>query len=190
MIMVSTAEDSRPVVTVTGITGYLGSHVTLILLREGKYRVRGTVRSKTNAEKLDPIRNAFGQDLFDQLELVEADLLDNDSIARAIQGSTYVVHVASPFMVEDPADEMELIRPAVEGTRSVMQAAYNAGVKRICLTSSMVSCMFVTGPDGAPPEVIDESLWSDPNAPTISAYEKSKTLAERAAWDFLENCQT
>ena len=100
-----------------------------------------------------------------------------------------MVHVASPFMVEDPRDEMELIRPAVEGTRSVMQAAYNAGVKRICLTSSLASCMFVTGPDGAP-DIINESHWSDPNAPTISAYEKSKTLAERAAWDFLENMQT
>lgn len=115
--------------------------------------------------------------------------MDNDSIQRAIQGSTYVIHVASPFQVEDPRDEMELIRPAVEGTRSVMQAAYNAGVKRICITSSVASIMFVTGPDG-PPEVFNESHWSDPNAPTISAYEKSKTLAERAAWDFLEHKQT
>ena len=111
--MVEAHGDSRPIVTVTGITGYVGSRVALTLLNEGKYKVRGTVRSVTNMDKIDPLKKAFGEELFGQLELVEADLLDNDGMERAIAGSTHVIHVASPFVIEEPADEMVLIRPAV-----------------------------------------------------------------------------
>lgn len=110
-----------PVVVVTGITGYMGSWVGLLALQSGKYRVRGTVRSKTNTAKLDPIRQAYGEH-FDNLELVEADLLDPESLARAMVGATYVLHTASPFTIAEPRDENELIRPAVDGTLSVMRA--------------------------------------------------------------------
>ena len=95
--------NNRPIVTVTGITGYLGSHVGLQLLNEGEFKVRGTVRSLTAANKIDPIRRAFG-DKFDEVELVEADLLDAESMSRAISGSTYVIHVASPFLFSEPKD--------------------------------------------------------------------------------------
>ena len=68
--MVEASGDPRPIVTVTGITGYVGSHVALILLREGKYRVRGTLRSVTNMDKIDPLKKAYGEYYFRQLELV------------------------------------------------------------------------------------------------------------------------
>ena len=75
--------DTRPIVTVTGISGYVGSHVGLNLLKDGAFRVRGTVRSLTAQKKIDPLKVAFGE-LFDQVELVEADLLDSDSMLQAI----------------------------------------------------------------------------------------------------------
>ena len=90
------AEADKPIVTITGISGYIGSHVTLMFLQNGNYRVRGTVRDKNSEAKLAPLRESFG-DLFNQLELVEADLLNEESLVNAIAGSTYVVHVASPF---------------------------------------------------------------------------------------------
>ncbi len=114
--------SSLPLVTVTGISGYIGSHVGLQLLQSGQYRVRGTVRSTSNEAKIAPLRKAFGEELFGKLELVEADLLDPDSFTRALEGSTYVCHVASPFIIETPRDEMDLIRPAVEGTKAVLRA--------------------------------------------------------------------
>ena len=82
---------AKPIVTITGVSGFLGSRVCLDFLKCGEYRVRGTVRDTKNEARLAPLRKAFG-DLFDQLELVEADLLDADSLTRAIAGSTYVVH--------------------------------------------------------------------------------------------------
>lgn len=76
----------------------------MVFLQDGTYKVRGTVRSTTNEAKLVPLRKAFGE-LFDSIELVEADLLDEQSIARAVEGSTYIAHVASPFVIEEPKDE-------------------------------------------------------------------------------------
>lgn len=111
--------EAKPIVTVTGISGYIGSWVGYYLLQSGKYRVRGTVRSTSNAAKIEPLRQAFGEE-FNNLELVQADLLEPESMKRAIQGSTYVIHVASPFIVEEPRDENVLIKPAVEGTLAVL----------------------------------------------------------------------
>ena len=105
--------------TITGITGYLGGHVCLQFLQDGGFRVRGTVRDRTSEAKVAPIREAFG-DLFSQLELVEADLLDEQSLINACQGSTYVVHTASPFFMGN--DESQLIPPAVNGTTAIMKA--------------------------------------------------------------------
>ena len=85
-----------PIVTVTGVTGYIGSHCCKILLESGKYKVRGTVRSKTNEAKIAPIREAFGEH-FEKLELVEADLLNESSLMMALAGSNHIIHVASPF---------------------------------------------------------------------------------------------
>jgi len=102
--------ETQPIVTITGVTGFVGSHVAATFLKDGKYKVRGTVRSKTNDAKIGPLKAGLG-DLFDELELVEADLLDEASIIKACEGSTYVVHVASPFAPQLPEDE--LVKPAV-----------------------------------------------------------------------------
>ena len=105
--------------TLTGVTGYIGSQVCLMYLQDGGFRVRGTVRDKTNQAKLAPLKEAFGP-LFNQLELVEADLLNEQSLINAIRGSTYVVHMASPFFFN--GNEETLIKPAVDGTIAVMKA--------------------------------------------------------------------
>ena len=96
-------EAVQPIVTVTGISGYVGSQVGLALLNSGSYRVRGTVRDPNNAAKLDPLRQAYGE-LFERVEFVQADLLDPASLTTAIAGSTYVIHTASPFVIDEPRD--------------------------------------------------------------------------------------
>eukprot|EP00122_Pirum_gemmata_P001028 Pgem_evm1s919 len=90
---------SKPLVVITGCSGFLGAHVTLTFLKDGNYRVRGTVRSKSNEEKIKPLKEAFGG-FFEQLELVEADLNDENSIVKACEGADFLVHTASPFNFE------------------------------------------------------------------------------------------
>ncbi len=104
-----------------------------------------------------------------------------DSLATAIEGCDYVVHTASPFPDNNPKDENVLIKPAVEGTMAVMRAAHQHKVKRVVITSSVASIMMKTNLNVK--ESYNEDDWSDLDA--CKAYEKSKTLAERAAWDFL-----
>ena len=161
-------------VALTGITGYIGQHCGAELLNQG-YQVVGTVRSR---ERADATRSAIAAVApVDRLSFVEADLLSDDGWDVAIQGCDYVAHVASPFIVAAPKNESELVAPAVEGTRRVIAAAQRAGVKRFVLTSSTLS--MIAGKDGGP---YGPESWSDINA-KIGAYSKSKTLAERAAWD-------
>ena len=153
--------NQKPIVTITGITGYIGSHVCLLFLQDGSYHVRGTVRDKSKPEKMDPIKKSFG-DLYDQLEIVEADLMNEESLANAIAGSTFVVHVASPYPAKKPKDENEVIRPAVDGTMAILRACRTNKVKRVVITSSCAAIMDVADedrPDGA----YDESLWSNPD---------------------------
>ena len=87
-----------------------------------------------------PIRKAFGEN-FNKLELVEADLLKPETLDAAIAGQDFVVHTASPFVLNSPKDESDLIRPAVEGTLAVMRAAHKYKVKRVVITSSVVAIM-------------------------------------------------
>jgi dihydroflavonol-4-reductase len=166
--------DMTTRVLVTGISGYIGQHVGAELLRQG-YEVVGSVRSTA---KVDPTRKAIETVApVDNLSFVEADLLSDNGWDEAIAGCTYVMHVASPFVMSAPADENELITPAVEGTKRVILAAQRAGVKRLVLTSSTVA--IISGQDNGR---YGPDAWSDANA-RIGAYSKSKTLAERAAWD-------
>ena len=130
--------EGKPIVTITGISGYVGAQTCLYFLKNGSFKVRGTVRSTKNPSKIDPLRKAFGE-YFDQLELVEADLCDENSMIKAMEGSTYIVHTASPFPIEKPSDENVLIKPAVEGTLAVMKAARLNKVKRVVVTSSIVA---------------------------------------------------
>ncbi|XP_070545374.1 uncharacterized protein [Ptychodera flava] len=168
-------------VLVTGASGYVAAHVTQQLLRAG-YRVRGTVRSLENKAKVEPLRNLC-PDAKHQLELVEADLLKPDSWKAAVEGCSHVIHIASPFPSERPRDEKEVIEPAVQGTTSILKACQEVGnVKRVVLTSSIVA---VSGTGMEPNHVYSEADW--PDLAAIGPYEKSKTLAEKAAWDFIEN---
>jgi dihydroflavonol-4-reductase len=161
-------------VLVTGITGYIGQHCAAELLRQG-YEVIGTIRSHSKASAT---KNAIAQVApVQNLSFLEADLLSDKGWGEAMKNCTYVLHVASPFLLEEPKDEVEMIAPAVEGTKRVMAAAQMAGVKRLVLTSSTFAIIAgkETGQYGP-------GDWSDTSAP-IGAYAKSKTLAERAAWE-------
>lgn len=172
-----------PIVIITGVSGFLGSHVTKLFLEDGGFRVRGTVRSTSNEQKIEPLKKAFGEN-FDKLELVEADLLNADSLLKAIEGATYVVHTASPFHMNKVKNEDEFVKPALEGTNAVLKACATHKVKKLVLTSSVVSVAYLDAKDM--PEKFTEENWSDVNKknPPITAYAKSKTLAEKAAWDF------
>ncbi len=167
-------------VVLTGITGYIGQHVAAELLNAG-YEVVGTMRSQ---RKTADTTTALGKVApTEHLSFVEADLLADNGWDEAMQGADYVVHVASPFYLSAPKDENELIEPAVEGTRRVLSAAQRAGVKRTVLTSSIVA--MIAGRDSGR---YGPDAWSDTNA-DIGAYAKSKTLAERAAWEVVEGSE-
>lgn len=169
-------------VVITGITGFLGSHVCFQFLKNSDFHVRGTVRDLNNLKKLAPLKKAFA-DYYNHLELVEADLLKPESLDTAVQGCDYVVHTASPFPIEPPKDENELIRPTVEGTMAVIQAAYKYKVKRVVVTSSVAAIMNQS-PENMKKEY-SQSDWCD----TIGcgAYKKGKTLAEKSGWDYLHS---
>ena len=147
--------------------------------------MRGTVRDPNNEKKIGPLREAFGPE-FEKITLVQADLLDEESIEKAIEGSTFVAHVASPFVIDNPKDENVLIKPAVEGTLAVLKACAKHGVKRVVLTSSIASILDVAKEDEPDDDIYTEEHWSNPDRPGgMQAYSKSKVLAERAAWDYV-----
>jgi dihydroflavonol-4-reductase len=165
-------------VLVTGVTGYIGQHAAAELLRGG-YHVVGTVRSRAKA---DATRAALSRVApVSHLRFAEADLLTDAGWAEALDGCSYVLHIASPFLLAEPKHEQELIGPAVEGTKRVVAAAQRAGVKRLVLTSSTFAIIA-----GRPTGAYGPTDWSDTDA-DIGAYAKSKTLAERAAWEVAAN---
>ena len=168
-------------VLLTGISGYIGNHCAVELLKNG-YSVRGSVRSLSKKEKvIEAITKEI--DPKDNLEFCELNLLKDKGWEKAMEGCEFVLHVASPFINIEPKDENEYIRPAVDGTMRALKAAKKAGVKRVVLTSSMVSML-----EGADKSInIDYNSWTNVKAKNVSAYAKSKTLAERSAWDFVKN---
>ncbi|MDX1382685.1 MAG: aldehyde reductase [Thermoanaerobaculia bacterium] len=170
-------------VLVTGATGFIAQHCILQLLDAG-YSVRGSARSASRAERLrDTLRpHLASPDALTGFELVSADLTRDEGWDEAVAGCTYVLHVASPIPRTPPDDEEELIVPARDGVLRVLDASARAGVRRVVLTSSMAAILY--GRDRS--RVFDESSWSDVESKAIGAYEKSKTLAERAAWDFID----
>lgn len=172
-----------PLVLVTGASGFIATHLIQQLLQRGKERVRGTVRSLKNESKNTVLRSIVQNPKY-ELELVEADLSNEESWQTAVQGCTYVYHVASPFPVGVPADENEIIQPAVNGTISVLKAVVAAGgVKRVVITSSIAA---ITGLE--PNASYSEKDWA-PTTGNIGAYQKSKALAEKAAWDFVSKLE-
>jgi len=168
-------------VLVTGISGFVGQHCAAELLKNG-YAVRGSVRSLSRtAEVENGIKNEI--DPKGNLTFCELDLMKDEGWDIAMEGCDYVLHVASPFVVKAPKDENELIKPAVDGTLRALKAAKIAGVKRVVLTSSTASMQ--GGRYGI--VHLNQDSWTDVNEKSVTAYFKSKTLAEKAAWDFIKN---
>jgi nucleoside-diphosphate-sugar epimerase len=165
---------------ITGITGYVGSQVCLSFLKDGSFSVRGTVRDPNNAERLAPLKKAYGDELFSKIELAQADLLDAESLDKAVAGCDYVVHTASPLPIKMPEDENVLIKPAVEGTLAVVRAAHKHKVKRVVVTSSGLTISVRKRENHK--DMLTEADWSD--VEICPPYDKSKLLAERAAWDY------
>ncbi|MEO1712605.1 MAG: NAD-dependent epimerase/dehydratase family protein [Bacteroidota bacterium] len=126
---------------------------------------------------------AAGTENLDQLQLVEADLTQDDPWDAAVAGCQYILHVASPFPYKMPKDEEELVRPAVEGTLRVLRAAGKHAVQRVVMTSSFAAVGYTYTQVN---RLINEDDWTNPDDPEITAYTKSKTLAERAAWDYVQ----
>ncbi|WFD40493.1 uncharacterized protein MJAP1_003479 [Malassezia japonica] len=169
-------------VLVTGGTGYVASHVILQLLRDG-YHVRTTVRSLTKSDTVREMIKKGGVEPGDRLTFVQADLESDSGWKDATSGAKYVLHVASPFPLGDPKDENELIIPAREGTLRVLRNARDAGVKRVVVTSSFAAIGFGHGQKDI---TMNEEIWSEPSGTDVTAYIKSKLVAEQAAWNFIE----
>ena len=179
-------DESVPLVLVTGATGYIATHAIQQLLASGKYRVRGTIRSLKSEEKVKALKELVPDAKY-PLDLCEADLQNKESWPPAVQGCKYVLHIASPFPSGVPKNpEREVIRPAVDGTLNVLTACSESGsVKKVVLTSSIaaISCGGIGHPNRQE-HVYTEEDWSPPEA--CPPYERSKTLAEKAAWDFMK----
>jgi dihydroflavonol-4-reductase len=175
--------DAEQTVLVTGGSGFLGGWCLVELLQRG-YRARTTVR---DLARESDVRAAVDTqiDARDRLDVVAADLTNDDGWADAVAGCDYVLHVASPFPPAQPKDPDELIVPARDGTLRVLRASLAAGVKRIVLTSS-VAAVRTPGPGSvANGRDLTEDDWNDPDNPHTTPYTRSKTIAERAAWDFM-----
>ena len=175
-------------VLLTGASGYIGKHITLQLLNQG-YEVRASVR---NLSKSSEVRDAVAPHLLDiskldsHLTFIELDLEKDSGWDSALKNIDVLMHTASPFPLTSPKDENDLIRPAVEGTLRALRAAKNLGVKRVILTSSVAAIYGRELPSGT--LAYDETMWTDIEHPVGRvAYTKSKTLAEKAAWNFIKN---
>ncbi len=166
---------------VTGGTGFVGAHCILQLLQAG-YRVRTTVRSLTREADVREMLRVGGVEAGDELSFTAADLTGDAGWPEAVAGCAYVLHVASPFPPALPRHEDDIIVPARDGALRVLKAARDAGVKRVVLTSSFAAIGYGQARKNRP---FNEDDWTDPNGEDVRAYVKSKTLAERAAWDFI-----
>jgi nucleoside-diphosphate-sugar epimerase len=168
-------------ILVTGGSGFIGVHVILQLLAAG-HQVRTTVRSLAREEGVRAMLAQGGVQAGDRLAFFAANLESDAGWPEAVAGCEYVLHVASPFPAGAPKHEDELIVPARDGTLRVLRASRKAGARRVVLTSSFAAVGYGQEPRTTP---FNEANWTDPGSKGTSAYVKSKTLAERAAWDFI-----
>jgi len=167
---------SKPV-CVTGASGFIAAYIVRDLLRAG-YRVRGTVRK--SAENYPFLLNLPGAE--ERLELVKANLLQANAYDRAVDGCDYVIHTASPYEINVKNPQEDLVDPAVDGTESILQSCMKSGgVKRVVFTSSIAA--ITDEPERS--KVFTEKDWNTMSSLDRHPYQYSKTLAERAAWDFI-----
>jgi nucleoside-diphosphate-sugar epimerase len=174
------AEGDGKTVLVTGGSGYLGGWCIVQLLRRG-YRVRTTVRNPAREREVHT-SVASQVEPSHHLTVHAADLMSDEHWAHAIEGCDYVLHVASPFPPKQPKDPDELIVPAREGTLRVLRIGLDADVKRVVVTSSIAAVRLAKGGDAS---TLTEEDWTDPDESGLTPYVRSKTIAERAAWDLV-----
>jgi dihydroflavonol-4-reductase len=172
---------NEELVLVTGGTGFIAQHCILALLNAG-YRVRTTIRSLGREAEVRGNLRVGGAEPGDRLSCVAADLTADQGWAEAAAGCTYVLHGASPTPSGDQVREEDWIKPAVDGNLRVLRAARDAGAKRVVLTSAFGAVGVGHKPSHRRP--FDETDWSDLTG-NVAPYQKSKTLSERAAWDFI-----
>ena len=172
-------------VLVTGGSGFIALHCIDQLLEKG-FMVRTTIRSESRKDEINKAMDKY-PNLDQNLEFHICDLLKDEGWEAAVDGCDYVLHVASPFILEVPSDENVLIKPAVDGTLRVLNACSKAVVKKVVLTSSVAAVAYGHGVE----KTYDESDWSNTGEDSgITPYAKSKTLAEKAAWNFVEELDT
>lgn len=168
-------------VLLTGVTGFLGSHTTIQLLNKG-YHVKGTLR---NINRVESIREIIARHTTrsENLEFYEINLSDSeDKWADAMKEIDFVVHIASPFPTTLPKNEDDIIFPAKNGTLNILKSATKAKVKRIVLTSSSGAVVYGDRKNGA----FSEKDWTNiKNLNDTTPYFRSKTIAEKTAWDFI-----
>jgi nucleoside-diphosphate-sugar epimerase len=167
-------------VLVTGGSGFVGSYCILQLLAAG-HAARTTLRDLRREADVRAMLKEGGAEPGNRLSFMAADLEKDDGWRGAVAGCEYVLHVASPLPSELPRNEDELIAPAREGALRVLRASRDAGVKRVVLTSSFAAIGYGQKPQQTP---FNETNWTDPTS-DVTAYTKSKTLTERAVWDFM-----
>ncbi|MFU0761264.1 SDR family oxidoreductase [Staphylococcus pasteuri] len=169
-------------VLVTGGTGFLGMRIISELLKDG-YEVRTTVRKLDKKQQV--IKTLQNNHInTDKLEFAEADLSKDEHWNEVMRGCKYVLSVASPVFFEIPEDENEVIRPAIEGIQRILRAAEKENVKKVVMTSNFGAVGFSNKDKST---ITTEKNWTNQDEPGLSAYEKSKLLAEKAAWDFVNN---
>lgn len=168
-------------VLVTGGSGFIASHAIARLLGSG-HEVRTTLRNARREGDVRAMLTEGRAGRTDHLSLFIADLERDAGWAEAVKGCDYVLHMASPFPQSVPRNEDEVVVPAREGALRVLRAARDASVKRVVLTSSFAAIGYGHKAQRAP---FDERTWTDPGGADVQPYVKSKTLAERAAWDFI-----
>jgi len=169
-------------VLVTGASGFIATHCILALLEKG-YAVRGTVRDPARGGALKAAL-AKANPAAANLALVAADLNSDAGWAEAVAGCRYVLHIASPNPLTQPRDKDAFVAAARGGALRVLKAAKAAGVARVVLTSSIAAVGYGRSrPQG---RALTELDWTDPDAGDVTAYPRSKTLAERAAWDYVD----
>ncbi|MBQ4830453.1 aldehyde reductase [Alteromonas sp. MMG017] len=167
-------------VLVTGGTGFVGIHIILNLLKRG-YTVKTTIRNLNKKYGIIEILENEGATDLDAISFIEADLTDDKNWSKAVKDCQYVLHVASPFPAKDPENPDELLIPAIEGTLRVLKHARDANVKRVVMTSSFATIGYSNKESNY---VFTEKDWTNPEDENTT-YIRSKTLAERAAWDFI-----
>jgi len=176
-------DKSNIKVLITGVTGFIGSHVAIQLLNAG-YQVRGSLRNPKRIEDIKQVIAGHTNNI-GNLTFVEAELTDAKSWVEATKGMDYVQHIASPQTGVLPKHEDDLIIPAKEGTLNILESALKNGVKRVIMTSSAAAIGY--GNLKSTTQPYTEEHWTDiKDRKDTTPYIRSKTIAEKAAWKFMQ----